>query len=245
MRSKQSGFTLVEIAIVLVIIGLLLGGVLKGQELINSAKVKNMAVDFRNIPLFIYGYQDKFKALPGDHAKAASLIPGAALCTPVAAGLCAPGDGVINGTWNAALADAAKNETSMFWQHARLAGFAAGPTSITDTGYLPTNADGGLIGIESGGAANGGAYIQNGVITAGSPPTIAAQSPVAYFTPTYLVCSSGILGKYAKQLDTTLDDGEGATGSVRIVTKTHVRLGLPVPSGAVSDSDSYIVCMGL
>ena len=55
MHSKQSGFTLVEIAIVLVIIGLLLGGVLKGQELINSAKVKNFATDFRNIPLFIYG----------------------------------------------------------------------------------------------------------------------------------------------------------------------------------------------
>ena len=43
MKNKQGGFTLVEIAIVLVIIGLLLGGVLKGQELINSAKVKNMA----------------------------------------------------------------------------------------------------------------------------------------------------------------------------------------------------------
>ncbi|WP_299068361.1 prepilin-type N-terminal cleavage/methylation domain-containing protein, partial [Accumulibacter sp.] len=42
MKKQQSGFTLVEIAIVLVIIGLLLGGVLKGQELINSAKVKNM-----------------------------------------------------------------------------------------------------------------------------------------------------------------------------------------------------------
>jgi prepilin-type N-terminal cleavage/methylation domain-containing protein len=41
MKSRQAGFTLVEIAIVLVIIGLLLGGVLKGQELINSAKVKN------------------------------------------------------------------------------------------------------------------------------------------------------------------------------------------------------------
>jgi prepilin-type N-terminal cleavage/methylation domain-containing protein len=52
MRSKQSGFTLVEIAIVLVIIGLLLGGVLKGQELINSAKVKNMiASDFRDLHL--------------------------------------------------------------------------------------------------------------------------------------------------------------------------------------------------
>ena len=65
-RRKQAGFTLVEIAIVLVIIGLLLGGVLKGQELINSAKVKNFATDFRNIPLFIYGYQDKYKSLPGD-----------------------------------------------------------------------------------------------------------------------------------------------------------------------------------
>ncbi|MBC7697144.1 MAG: prepilin-type N-terminal cleavage/methylation domain-containing protein, partial [Bacteroidia bacterium] len=43
MKKQQTGFTLIELAIVLVIIGLLLGGVLKGQELINSAKVKNMA----------------------------------------------------------------------------------------------------------------------------------------------------------------------------------------------------------
>ncbi len=66
MKSQQSGFTLVEIAIVLVIIGLLLGGILKGQELINSAKVKNLANDFRTIPTYIYAYQDKFKNLPGD-----------------------------------------------------------------------------------------------------------------------------------------------------------------------------------
>ena len=66
MKSQQSGFTLVEIAIVLVIIGLLLGGILKGQELINTAKVKNLANDFRTIPTYIYAYQDKFKALPGD-----------------------------------------------------------------------------------------------------------------------------------------------------------------------------------
>ncbi len=49
MKKQQTGFTLIELAIVLVIIGLLLGGVLKGQELINSAKVKNMATDFKNI----------------------------------------------------------------------------------------------------------------------------------------------------------------------------------------------------
>ncbi|MCK5715014.1 MAG: prepilin-type N-terminal cleavage/methylation domain-containing protein, partial [Nitrosomonadaceae bacterium] len=50
LKNRQSGFTLIEIAIVLVIIGLLLGGVLKGQEMINSAKVKNIANDFRQIP---------------------------------------------------------------------------------------------------------------------------------------------------------------------------------------------------
>ncbi len=62
---RQSGFTLVEIAIVLVIIGLLLGGVLKGQELINSAKVKNFANDIRNISTFIYAYQDRLQGAAG------------------------------------------------------------------------------------------------------------------------------------------------------------------------------------
>ena len=70
MKRHQSGFTLIEIAIVLVIIGLLLGGVLKGQELINSARVKNLALDFKNVPVLIYGYQDKFKSLPGDDSTA-------------------------------------------------------------------------------------------------------------------------------------------------------------------------------
>jgi prepilin-type N-terminal cleavage/methylation domain-containing protein len=233
MRSKQSGFTLVEIAIVLVIIGLLLGGVLKGQELINSAKVKNFATDFRNIPLFIYGYQDKFRTLPGDHATAATAITGAQNCT-VTAGTCDPGNGVINGTWNAALANALTTETLMFWQHVRMAGLAAGPTTITDPDYIPKNADGGIIGIESGSAAVGGAYIG-----ANAAPVIAA------LTPTYLVCSSGILGKFAKQLDTTMDDGNTATGSVRVVAMNHTRGNPALATTAVDDSTSFIVCMGL
>ena len=49
MRKQQSGFTLVEIAIVLVIIGLLLGGILKGQEMITQAKIKNIINDFNGI----------------------------------------------------------------------------------------------------------------------------------------------------------------------------------------------------
>lgn len=61
--AKQKGFTLVEIAIVLVIIGLLLGGVLKGQELIKSAKVKAAAGDVNAYSVALIGYQDRYGEL--------------------------------------------------------------------------------------------------------------------------------------------------------------------------------------
>src|SRR5258706_13649156 len=125
MRSQQSGFTLVEIAIVLVIIGLLLGGILKGQELINSARVKNLANDFRVIPTYIYAYQDKFKALPGDDrdvvAHLGALTPAA---TP------GNGNGVIDGAVfaGAAASAAPTGEALQFWQQVRAANLAAGAT---------------------------------------------------------------------------------------------------------------------
>ncbi len=63
---NQKGFTLVEIAIVLVIIGLLLGGVLKGQELITNSKIKSVTQDFDGIATAYYAYQDRTGEIPGD-----------------------------------------------------------------------------------------------------------------------------------------------------------------------------------
>lgn len=63
---NQKGFTLVEIAIVLVIIGLLLGGVLKGQELITNSKIKSVASDFDGIATAYYAYRDRTGEIPGD-----------------------------------------------------------------------------------------------------------------------------------------------------------------------------------
>jgi prepilin-type N-terminal cleavage/methylation domain-containing protein len=222
MKSQQSGFTLVEIAIVLVIIGLLLGGILKGQELINSARVKNLANDFRVIPTYIYAYQDKFRALPGDDSQVVNHI-GTATCDGTANCLPGNGNGVIDGKWNDA---GGSSEASQFWVHTRLANLAPGPTSITDAAYDPINAVGGRLGITS--ATTG--------------------QTVGGITGTYIVCSGSILGKFAKQLDIQMDDGNTATGSMRTIGDGSGTLvasgGAAVATNAIDDSKTYQVCMG-
>ena len=78
MAQKQNGFTLIEIAIVLVIIGLLLGGVLKGQELIQSARVRNLISQQDGIKAAYFGFLDRFRAVPGDYNQASPNIAGVA-----------------------------------------------------------------------------------------------------------------------------------------------------------------------
>ena len=78
---KQTGFTLIEIAIVLVIIGLLLGGVLKGQELIQSARVRNLASMQDGVKAAFFGFEDRYRALPGDYMLAVQNINGVAATT--------------------------------------------------------------------------------------------------------------------------------------------------------------------
>jgi prepilin-type N-terminal cleavage/methylation domain-containing protein len=216
MKSQQSGFTLVEIAIVLVIIGLLLGGILKGQELINSAKVKNLANDFRVVPTYIYAFQDKFKALPGDDAQVAAHVTGATLATTPSG---TQGNGVINGNWNSSTNT---DEARLFWQHVRLANLAAGPTDLADATYTPKNAVGGTLGINS--ATTG-------------------QLQISGMTGTYQVCSAGILGKFAKQLDVQMDDGNTATGSMRTVADAAAMGTAASATTAVDDATNYTVCM--
>lgn len=78
MRRPQQGFTLLEIAIVLVILGLLLGGMMKGQELISSARVRNLIALQDGIKAAYYGFEDRYRALPGDYLHAVQNIPNVA-----------------------------------------------------------------------------------------------------------------------------------------------------------------------
>jgi prepilin-type N-terminal cleavage/methylation domain-containing protein len=133
----QSGFTLVEIAIVLVIIGLLLGGVLKGQQIITNAKVSNVEKEFNSVSVAIYNYQDRYRALPGDDKKAD---------TRFGLGTTKKGNGnwkVDGGVFDVSTGDV---EPRLFWLHLRNAGLITGPTD--DNGLeQPMNSFNGVVGV--------------------------------------------------------------------------------------------------
>src|SRR6266404_5761582 len=90
-NSTEAGFTLVEIAIVLVIIGLLLGGILKGQEMITQARIKNIIND---VTVAVTSYQDRYRAIPGDDLNATTRWT-------VQAPASGNGNGAIAGLYNA------------------------------------------------------------------------------------------------------------------------------------------------
>ena len=183
---KQKGFTLVEIAIVLVIVGLLIGGVLKGQEMITNAKLKRIESDNAGIAAAMYSYQDRYQELPGDDPDAETRfqIYGGAVT--------ARGDGngeIGDGTdWNLAEGTAwadGGQETLKFFGHMRAAGLLGGEGTDPNR---PINAYGGEIGI------------QNGALQiAGTHTTIFSQ----------------IEGPIAKIIEDRLDDGEPESGRIQ------------------------------
>jgi prepilin-type N-terminal cleavage/methylation domain-containing protein len=233
MKQKQQGFTLVEIAIVLVIIGLLLGGILKGQEMITQAKIKNVIADMSGVSAAMYGYQDRYKALPGDDRNAATRWG-------VGVTDAGTGDGVIQGAYNAAVpavgSNSAANEAVFFWHHLRLSGFISG-TGIEQ----PFNAVSGRMGVQtSDGSAPGGASFTAGVLASGAPVTV--------FT-SLMLCSANLPDRIAISVDSQTDDGVGTTGTVRGLVQTQ-----PNPTIASGSTASvyqengvstYVVCRTL
>jgi prepilin-type N-terminal cleavage/methylation domain-containing protein len=186
--TKQKGFTLVEIAIVLVIVGLLIGGVLKGQEMITNAKLKRLESDNAGIAAAMFSYQDRYLQLPGDDSAADGRFDVYSTLTTGANG---DGDGVVGDgkDWDSTDAGnvmvAASAETSKFWGHLRAAGLVPGGSG-TDT-TRPSNAYGGQIGIQAGSLEIAGHV------------TIFAQ----------------IEGSIARILEARLDDGDRARGRMR------------------------------
>jgi len=183
----QSGFTLVEIAIVLVIVGLLLGGILKGQEMIVQAKIKNLINDFNGVTAAVNSYQDRYRALAGDDLNAASRWAGQTNS--------GNGDGQwtcsggATGGYKTVLAVQATNadECNLFWQHLRLGGFIQGQSAGAQGGQQPSNAVLGITGVQTGGMG---------------------------FTSN-IVCTTNLPDKIAIAVDTQMDDAKSISGQLR------------------------------
>jgi prepilin-type N-terminal cleavage/methylation domain-containing protein len=132
MGRDQSGVTLIEIAIVLAIMGLLLGGVLKGQEMITSARVRSLIAMNDAIRGAYFGFVDRYRAAPGDYDHATVNIAN------VATGACT-GNGNGNGRIEAG---GAENESVLAWEHLSRAGFIAGSYTcnpVESAATTPTN----------------------------------------------------------------------------------------------------------
>lgn len=182
---RQQGFTLIEIAIVLVIIGLLVGGVLQGQQLIENSRVKQAVKDMQGTAAANFAYQDRYGALPGDDGDGAAFT-------------------ARGGSWTAGIANARPNgviaargrdtftgggEGGLFWRQLKAAGFISGDPADAAIAALPTNAWGGLMGVT-------------------------AEAVPGGLTGTK-VCISQVPGASAAAIDNQLDDGNSNSGSLR------------------------------
>jgi prepilin-type N-terminal cleavage/methylation domain-containing protein len=121
MKKNQSGFTLIEIAIVMVIIGLLLGGVLKGQAMINSAKVRSLNNNIDGVTAAWFAFQDRYRAFPGDLSIANAQ-------SQIDAGVTHGGNG--NGVIGAG------PEAGAVWEQLAAAGFISGSYTGLTTGQV-------------------------------------------------------------------------------------------------------------
>ncbi len=228
---KQSGFTLIELAIVLVIIGLLLGGVLKGQELINSAKTKQLANDFNSVAAAVYGYQDRYKALPGDDSGSAARWAG----TPYPAADIGNANGFLDNAGAACLFTDPKgspvtDECYIFWTGLRQAGLVTG--ALTDG--PPGNNFGGVLGVQNA---------LDALTTAGAAGT-GFKGIIA--------CESNVPDKAAIALDTQLDDGKPDSGSIRAIFQGTPTTAVTVLNGVAASTpyletggNYYTVCKAL
>jgi prepilin-type N-terminal cleavage/methylation domain-containing protein len=184
-QSRQQGFTLVEIAIVLVIIGLLIGGVLKGQEMITNAKVSKVENDYKGITAAILAYQDRYGTLPGDDPSASTRFPGTWSAADNGDGNGVVGNAGAGAAWNSTVNT---TENRKIWKHLRGAGFLKGPVDRSAAAYQqPAHAFGGLIGFERN----------------------------LYNLSGHVVVFGGLPGNVVQILEARGDDGNPSTGSVQ------------------------------
>jgi len=128
LPSKLSGFTLVETAIVLVIIGLLAAAIVAGGELLGSARARTLITEIDGLKGAYFGFIDRYHGYPGDYPKAMLDIPNA--------GVNGNGNGLIEPMASGGSID----EHIAVWEHLSGAGFITGRYRYSAGAETPTSA---------------------------------------------------------------------------------------------------------
>ena len=210
---RQQGFTLVEIAIVLVIIGLLLGGILRGQELIQNARVRNIIDQQNGIKAAFFGFQDRFRMIPGDLTAAQIAQVGSGV---IVAGT--PASGAIEVTDSAAA-----------FQNITVTGFiscqtcTAAAAAASDAANSPANVYGGILQI-----ATDNVYSSATAFT-GAPAAARHNIKTGNLIPSNVLFEA----------DTKVDDGVPNNGQFRFSVWTAA--GGAAPAGATCQNGAVAI----
>lgn len=225
-RQGQHGFTLLEMSIALVIIGLLVGALLTGQTLLRQSQVGSIMSDMQRYVSAVQSFQQKYSALPGDMANATDywgIAAGAAGndATCYAAGSASAtntcsgnGDGQINasGTYT--------NETLRVWQHLANAGFITGAfTGTTGAAHvLGTNCPTSRVDSGGFGMAYAGTVYATGTVGDYTVAFDGSYGHRLYFGAYYannVPVAAVLSGGEAQSIDNKFDDGKPALGNLR------------------------------
>ena len=242
---KQKGFTLVELAIVLTIVGLLIGGILKGQQLMQNSRVTATVAQVNSFEAATTSFRDAYGELPGDLFNSQTRISGCNSACNLAGGETGNGKvGIIDWDFKTfqsspptagAFANLVSGETVLFWYHLQQAGLISAVTDegITDDatatfdGTLPSAKIGG--GFWVGNSSGIRAALLNDTdmgMPAGSSYTllgtvlvmVSKPNPLVSFGATYTPKFTGLqplTPAIAANIDRKIDDGMPASGQVQ------------------------------
>jgi len=213
--SRRGGFTLVELSIVLVIIGLIIGGVLTGQQIIQNARINNAVNGLQAYQAQFQTYAQNFGSLPGDDPSATTRFPILKDDESAAGG---DNNGQIGTATSFDISDATAPalESLAIWAHLRAAGLVKNQVTNGTTAIQPPNPFGGIYGFQNGAFGK----FKTTTICMDKVPAIAAQA-----------------------IDARLDDGTCDAGAIQATEYTGAGKSGTAPDTSYADGKSYTLCV--
>ncbi len=234
-HDTEQGFTLIELSIVLVIIGLIVGGVLVGQDLIKASEVRATIGQIEKYNASVNTFRTRFGGVPGDIASGTAANFG--MATRNGGTGRGDGNGLIDGSGGDAMI--ACGETLLFWRDLSFANLIDGSyTSATDTALAscPTVAS----GFQS-------SYFPPAKLGKGTYVTVFTTSGLNYYQIAGIT-STDANGDYTLtapitpnegfNMDNKVDDGFPLTGQVQAKYSLSALNATPTPASDECVSDA-------